>query len=189
MLARAFVDYPLLVYAVPDATQRREAAAFFAQYDLYYGVGHGEVYATSPRLEGVAVWVPSEQLPMCMGRVLGAVPWRVVAGFGRRVGRKLAVPGRYVDARHESLAPYRHWFLSLLGVAPEAQRQGYAGALLRPALKRLDEVGLPCYLETMNGRNVGRYEHFGFKVLEESIVPGTPLTSWAMLHGEPLATK
>ncbi|MCK9357759.1 MAG: GNAT family N-acetyltransferase [Dehalococcoidia bacterium] len=189
MLARAFVDYPLLVHAVADPARREREAAFFAQFDLYYGIRYGEVYATSPRMEGVAVWVPSERLPMTTCRLLGAVPWRVIAAFGRGVGRRLVGPSRHVDARHEVLAPFPHWFLSLLGVAPESQRHGFAGALLRPMLASFDARGLPCYLETMEGRNVARYEHFGFRVLEESSVPGTSLTSWAMLRGNPPQTR
>jgi len=188
MLARAFVDYPLLVHAVPDPARREREAAFFAQFDLHYGIRYGEVYATSPRMEGVAVWVPSERLPMTTRRLLGAVPWRVIAALGRGVGRRLVGPSRHIDARHEVLAPFRHWFLSLLGVAPESQRHGFAGALLRPMLAAIDARGLPCYLETMEGRNVARYEHFGFKVLEESGVPGASLTSWAMLRGNPPRT-
>jgi ribosomal protein S18 acetylase RimI-like enzyme len=126
---------------------------------------------------------------MTTSRVLGTVPWSVVIGFGRRLGRKLLGPGRHIDARHAELAPFRHAFLSLLGVAPEARGQGHAGALLRPMLARLDAQGLPCYLETMDGRHVARYEHFGFRVLEASSVPGTPLTSWAMLRGNPHSTR
>jgi hypothetical protein len=49
-------------------------------------------------------------------------------------------------------------------------------------LKRIDEEGLPCYLETLEKHNVGLYEHFGFKVVNESNVPDTNLTNWAMLR-------
>ena len=75
MLARSFRDYPLLAYVVPDATRREREAFYFCQYDLYYGFRYGEVYATSPQMEGVAVWVPSDYLPMTTARILGAVPW------------------------------------------------------------------------------------------------------------------
>jgi len=47
---------------------------------------------------------------------------------------------------------------------------------------RIDEEGLPCYLETLNEANVPLYEHFGFRVLEKSIIPETKLTNWAMLR-------
>jgi hypothetical protein len=49
-------------------------------------------------------------------------------------------------------------------------------------LARIDEAGLPCYLETLEERNVRIYEHFGFTVAEESAIPETNLTNWAMLR-------
>jgi hypothetical protein len=36
-------------------------------------------------------------------------------------------------------------------------------------LNRLDETGLPCYLETLDEKNVGIYERFGFKLVEKAI--------------------
>ncbi len=55
MLTRAFRDYPLLTYAVPDEAQRDHAANYYCQYVLYYGIRNGEAYATSRRMEGIAV--------------------------------------------------------------------------------------------------------------------------------------
>ena len=49
-------------------------------------------------------------------------------------------------------------------------------------LTRIDEAGLPCYLETLEEQNVPLYEHFGFAVAEESTIPETELTNWAMLR-------
>jgi hypothetical protein len=49
-------------------------------------------------------------------------------------------------------------------------------------LARVDEEGLPCYLETLEEKNVRLYEHFGFKMIEKSAIPETGLTNWAMLR-------
>ncbi len=90
--------------------------------------------------------------------------------------------GQYMDAVHDRLAPFKHWFLQAIGVAPQFQGKGYSGRLLRRMLARIDEAGLPCYLETLEEQNVGLYEHFGFAVIEESAIPETNLTNWAMLR-------
>ena len=189
MLAQSFRDYPLLTYAVPDAPAREKSAFYFCQFDLYYSIRYGLTYATSPQMEGIAAWITSDHFPMTTWRTLCSVPWSVMAGFGRAAGSRLLGPSRHIDARHKALVPFRHWFLALLGVAPEFQGQGYPGALLRPMLASIDAEGLPCYLETMDARNVPRYEHFGFRVIEESRVPDTDLTSWAMLRGNPPQTR
>ena len=90
--------------------------------------------------------------------------------------------GQYIDAVHSRMAPFKHWFLQTIGVDPQFQGRGYASKLLTPMLSRIDEESLPCYLETLEEQNVGLYEHFGFKVIEESKVPNTNLTNWAMLR-------
>jgi len=90
--------------------------------------------------------------------------------------------GQYIDAVHGRLAPFKHWFLQAIGVDPQFQGRGYAGRLLRQMLARIDEAGLPCYLETLEEQNVQLYEHFGFTVAEKSAIPETNLTNWAMLR-------
>lgn len=105
-----------------------------------------------------------------------------MSGFGRAGGSRLKDPSQYIDARHKALAPFRHWNLLFLGVCPDCQGQGYSSLLLRPMLRRIEEEALPCFLETMDASNVPRYQHFGFQVIEKSLVPGTELTTWAMLR-------
>lgn len=182
MLARAFRDYPLLTYAIPDEEQRAQAATHYCQYVLYYGMRYGEAYATSPQMEGIAVWLSSDHFPMTIWRTLCAVPLSVIAGFEQAGGSRLKDPSLFIDARHKALTHYKHWNLLFLGVSPDNQGQGYASLLLRPGLARIDAEGMPCFLETMDERNVPRYQHFGFEVIEQSPVPGTELTTWAMLR-------
>jgi hypothetical protein len=50
---------------------------------------------------------------------------------------------------------------------------------------RIDREGLPCYLETENEKNLPMYQRYGFRVLEESQLPGTETASWAMLREKP----
>jgi hypothetical protein len=57
--------------------------------------------------------------------------------------------------------------------------------LLKPMFSRIDKEGLPCFLETQAEKNVALYEHLGFRVVEEGIVPGSGVKSWAMLRGNP----
>jgi GNAT superfamily N-acetyltransferase len=72
----------------------------------------------------------------------------------------------------------------MLGVDPDYQGKGYASQLLRPMLARADKEGIPCYLETQLGKNVALYEHFGFRVAEQGIIPGSNVMSWAMVRGK-----
>ena len=77
---------------------------------------------------------------------------------------------------------FPHWYLQLLGVDPVYQGKGYASILLRAMFARIDEERLPCYVETQNEKNVPIYQHYGFKVVEEGIFPGSEVNTWAMLR-------
>jgi ribosomal protein S18 acetylase RimI-like enzyme len=140
------------------------------------------MYATSQNLEGIAVWLPSDNYPVTLWRLLRFVPLSEILGFGIYRGSRMKGLGQYIDAVHSRLAPFKHWFLQAIGVDPQLQGRGYASKLLRPMLARIGEEGLPCYLDTLEGQNVRLYEHFGFRVIEESNVPDTNLTNWAMLR-------
>jgi len=182
VLARAFQNYTLLQYYFPDELKRQKIATYFLASAVFSGIRYGEIYATSSNLEGIAVWMPSENYPVTSLRLLRSVPLSIIFGFGRYGGFRIRQPGEYMDAAHRRLAPFRHWFLEVIGVDPRFQGKGYAGKLLRSMLARTDKEGLPCYLETLNEQNALLYEHFGFEVVEKSTITGTSLTNWAMLR-------
>ena len=182
VLALAFQNYPLLQYGFPGELEREKMASYFFQYFLSYCVRYGEVYATSPNLEGIAVWIPSTNYPVTFWRLLHSVPPLIIFGLGMHRGFKMRRLGEYLDTVHKRLTPFKHWFLQTIGIAPQFQGKGYAGKLLRPMLSKIDEEGLPCYLETLDEQNVSLYEHFGFKIVDKSNVPETSLTNWAMLR-------
>ena len=90
--------------------------------------------------------------------------------------------GGHLDNVHHRLVPFKHWYLWTVGVQPDSQGKGYASRLIRPMLSRIDKAGLPCYLETLDERNVPVYERLGFKVIDKSIIPDTSFINWAMLR-------
>ena len=182
VLVRAFHEYPLLTYYYPDTLNRQKVAGYFLSFAVLAGIRYGEVFATSPDMEGIAVWMPSENYPVSVWKMLRAIPLSVIFGFGRSGGYKMKLAGEHIDAVHKRLATFRHGFLQTIGVDPQFQGNGYAGKLLRPVLARMDKDSLPCYLETLDEKNVALYEHFGFGVIDKSAIRQTELTSWAMLR-------
>ena len=81
-----------------------------------------------------------------------------------------------VERRHPAEG---HWYLDGLATDPAFQRRGIGSALLTPVLQRCDEHGLPAYLETQKPENLPFYGRFGFRVLDEISVSGSP-TIWQM---------
>lgn len=182
VLSRAFHNYPLLQYYFPEELERKKIALYLVSVAIFSGIRYGEIYATSPNLEGVAVWFPPGNYPVTIWKLVRSVPLSVIFGFGRYGGGRMRQLNEYIDAVHQRLVPFGHWYLQVIGVDPQFQGKGYAGKLLEPMLARIDEEGLPCYLETIDEHNVSFYEHFGFAVIEKSTIPETNLTNWAMLR-------
>ncbi|OGN94714.1 MAG: hypothetical protein A2Y89_01185 [Chloroflexi bacterium RBG_13_51_18] len=182
VLAKAFQEYPLTAYFIPDASKRlRKQASSFGGL-IWNGIQYGEVYATSSKMEGVAVWFLSDNRKI--------PPWRrpfigrlfTMLFVDRALLKRQKAFGEYAGAVRKRVAPFPHWYLQVLGVDPEYQGQGFSSRLVKPMFSRADKEGLSCFLETQAERNVALYEHLGFRVVEEGIIPGSGIKSWAMLR-------
>jgi len=182
VLGRAFAEYELLRYYFHDETQRHAIAKTFVFIALSVCLKYGEVYATSEKLEGVAAWLPPGKAPFGGWQIMRSVPLPVLFRFARLGASRLRSYGAYVDKLHRKLVPYPHWYLQIIGVDPAYQGQGFSSRLLRPALERIDWERMPCFLETNTGKNAAIYRRFGFEIISEDKLPGTEVTSFAMLR-------
>ena len=182
MLARAFQEDPLIGYFFPDASERKNKSSYIFEFLIRYGVLYGEVYAISPNLEGVAVWLPSEKADVSFWRMMRSGGLLMIPKISKEVIGRQRYFSQYVTPMHKRHAPFCHWFLQTIGVDPMFQGKGYASTLLKAMFARIDAEHLPCYVETQNEKNVSIYQHYGFKVVEEVIIPGTEISHWAMLR-------
>jgi len=182
MAAGAFQDNPLSVHFFPDVSERKNKLPYIFQFMISYGLLYGEAYATSPNLEGVAVWLPSEKARMTRRGDIGNGGLSKLFKVERKAAAKWRSFDDYVSSLHKRHVPFTHWYLQLLGIAPAYQGKGYASTLLKAMFTRIDKESLPCFLETDEKGNVSFYQHYGFKVVEEGIVPGSEVTIWAMLR-------
>jgi len=182
MLSRAFKDDPFNTYAFPDPEERVKKMPYVYRFLLRYYISYGGSFITSLRLEGVAVWIHSDNLEMSSWRILtsGAI-WPGIK-MGMKAGRKMQELDIYITKKHRELVPNKHWYLLLLAVDPKHQGKGYASQLLNEMLNVIDGEGLPCYLETEGNQNVSIYQHFGFKVIDEFTIPNTNDKLVAMLR-------
>ena len=183
-LARAFQNYPLFANFIPEASKRNLLLPDLFQFLIRCGVLHGEVYATSPRLEGIAVCFPSEKANMTLWKMIRVRGFTLIYDCFRaaKLISRLLFYNEYASKLHNRHAHCPHCHLFLIGVDPVFQGRGYASALIKPIISRLDRERLPCYLETQDEKNIPIYQHYGFKVVEVGTVPGTELNHWAMLR-------
>ena len=185
MLARAFHDYPQYDHTLSNLEERARKLPEIKEFMVRYGVMYGEVYSISSNLEGIAVWLPywdaevtRETAYKCGGRELKI-------SLGKEYYKRYKPIVECEDRCHKQFADFFHWYLYPIGVDPIHQGKGYAGQLLRAKLAEVDKQNVPCYLETNREKNVSLYEHFGFEIMEEGIVPDTKVPYWAMLRKIP----
>jgi len=182
VLGRAFTEYELLRYHFQDKTERHAVAVTFGFVALSVCLKYGEAYASSAKMEGVAAWLPPGKAPFGGWRIIRSVPLSVLFRFGRQGASRMQAYGRYIDNMHRKLVPYPHWYLQIIGVDPAYQGQGFSSQLVRPMLERIDREHLPCFLETNTEKKVAIYRRFKFEVVSEDKIPGTEVTSFAMLR-------
>ncbi len=180
MLGRAFHDNPMSVYILPDEAERSRPLTWMFDRTTRYGHLFGEVYTTTGKVDGAAIWLPPGSPPISGERVIRAGMAEMPQKMGAEPFQRLMVMKRTNDELRGRDAPEPHWYLWTLGVDPPRQGQGVGGALLQPVLARADGEGLPCYLETDKDINVPFYRRHGFEVLVEDDLPGTAFHYWTM---------
>jgi ribosomal protein S18 acetylase RimI-like enzyme len=182
MLARAFFSDPKMTHLIPEVSARTDRSKYLFEFEIRYGLLYGEVWATSPACEGVCVWLPSEKSAISLWRAFRAGGFRLRSQLGPDGFNRLLAFSDRVDALHAQHLPVPHTYLFFIGVDPAHQGKGYAAKLIRPMLERLDAKGMPCYLNTQNGKNAGLYEHFGFRVVDRQMIPGSSIMHTAMVR-------
>ena len=182
VLGRAFTEYELLRHYFQDEKKRCAVAQTFCFIALSVCLKYGEVYASSEKMEGVAAWLPPGKAPFGGWQVIRSVPLSILFRFVRQGASRMQAYDRYWRNLHRKLVPYSYWYLHIIGVDPVYHGQGFASRLVRPILERIDQEQMPCLVETHAEKNVAIYRQFGFEVISEGKIPGTELTSFAMLR-------
>lgn len=182
VLARAFIHDPMMQSIFPDEPRKEEKLTLLFKVIVRYGLKYGEVYAPSSDIEGVAIWITSENTDMSLLKLEQCGLSEFSSQVAPEALAKLIYLNDFASARNNIHAPFKHWYLAFIGVDPNQHGKGLASALIKPMLERFDSEGLPCYLETATEKNVAIYEHFGFRLIEKMQVPGTEVYFYAMIR-------
>lgn len=179
-LAQAFLADPMWSYIVADEKARPDALRRMFDALIRFRSRYGLVYST-PEVAGVACWgAPGAGHTLWrMLRTGFALP-RVFLSYDPQTRQRAMTTLEQVDRVHKELMPEPHWYLEVLGVAPDHQSQGVGGALLEPLLARAEAEVLPCYLETLTESNAAFYSRRGFRVVREQALADSGLTVWYM---------
>jgi GNAT superfamily N-acetyltransferase len=155
LIAHAFVELPPTRWLVADGAERRRrlAAQFVILVEHAFNVGHVEV--TSDR-NAAAVWFHNDgdepPPPPDYDR-------RLAAAAGPHLPRFQALDDAF--AAHHPHEPHHH--LAFLAVLPGRQSRGLGSLLLSHHHQRLDEAGIPAYLEASTTRSRDLYLRHGYR--------------------------
>jgi len=179
--ARAFADDPTTRYLIPDSDKRTSLRYTFEYYLKVSALTGGSTYITSPRCEGVAMWIEPEHKEPLLSHLRAGFPFLPLRAGWSHLKRETELNLHFGRLRRE-LAPKRHMYLAVLAVDPAFQGQGFGSRLVRPMLQRLDELKMPAYLETQCKRNIDMYRRWDFELLREEPMPDADLKLYLMLR-------
>jgi ribosomal protein S18 acetylase RimI-like enzyme len=167
-LAAAFADDPVFGWLVGGSSRRHTRLERYFAIQLAHAFADGHVW-TSDGLHGAALCMPPGRWRV-PPRLMAANSGRFTSVFRGRLPRAVGLLAA-IERRHPRGA---HLYFSYIGVAPDAQGRGLGSRLMRPALDRCDEEGLPAYLEASSERNAALYERLGFQCTEVLRFAGSP---------------
>jgi GNAT superfamily N-acetyltransferase len=180
VLARAFARDPMVVW--PIGLGNDLEARIHRHFELVNErfAAAGWMYRAGDGLGAMALLPPdSEGLEAAIGSEIR----NEIAALSDDDGSRYERMWSWVSTCHP---PERHWLLDQLAVDPAAQGRGIGGTMLRFAISRAEDDGLPLFLETGVAGNVSLYEQFGFRVMGEGDAPGDGPHIW-FLRWDPSA--
>ena len=179
--ADAYRDYPLHNWLTKGKYDEK-ASKLIMQISLKTMTEDAIIYADSEEINGFAVWIPfgfsgSKTMPFLCN---GGVKLIFHSGFGI-IGRLLTYENYAMNLKKEFTDNY-DWYLYNLSIKKDAQGKGSASKLMRPMLQFCDDERMVAYLETNKDVNVGLYQHYGFELKKEELIPKSPVTHYAMVR-------
>lgn len=177
-LARAFQNDPLQTYVFPDPVERAARSPAHFLPILRYGLQFGEVWTSGGGANGAAVWLGPDAWEVTPERAASAGLDQLPAILGEDAAHRFFSTLGAIDPYHQRDVPRDHWYVMVVGVAPEAQGRGLGRALLQPVMDRAEAAGQPCYLETAQPNNVPFYTRLGFQQLVDTVEPESGLRLW-----------
>jgi GNAT superfamily N-acetyltransferase len=171
LLTEAFAHDPLWRWALPGegmATWWRFLVGSALRYPCTWVAGD---------FAAAAVWIPPGGVELTHDEEQRVEPL-LQELIGPRTPQVVGLLERF-EASHPR--DVEHHYLSLLGTADRYRGQGLGMALLAENLRRIDEEGMPAYLESSNPANDRRYEAVGFRRIGGFTTPDgeqTVATMW-----------
>lgn len=178
VIARAFFNDPLFAHFFPARATR--LARLIALYTFRLKTQLADVFATSPALEGLAIWEGTCSHRPVLSPATLPPALAMAAGVGWAALVRMIRFQRWAERQRQAVIRPPYGYLDTLVVDPRHQGRGFAGRLVRPFLEQAITAGQPVYLETQNPCNLDIYAHFGFRIIARSRAPGAGVDHYCL---------
>jgi ribosomal protein S18 acetylase RimI-like enzyme len=175
-LVQAFDDDPIINWFLRQDDKR--ALGFDCMFRTCLcslSLPHGEVFTTN-ECTGGALWFPPYTWKTGVVKELFMLPKLTRMASFRGLKRILNL----FDAMEKAHPNNRHYYLQVLGVAPEHQGKGIGNAMIQPILERCDREGCGAYLENSKESNNVFYQKRGFVITGEIHASSKAPPLWQM---------
>ncbi|WP_158558298.1 GNAT family N-acetyltransferase [Spongiactinospora gelatinilytica] len=161
IIATSFHEQEISAWTIPPDDDRRRVMPPLFSMAAESALVHGEVHATAD-LSAVAVWFPqgAEPLPETPDRDAR------VEAFAGPHWERIRRMEEEMDKRHPQDP---HHYLAFLAVLPGHQGRRMGTRLLAEYHRKLDEAGMPAYLEASSTRSRRLYLRHGYQDLGDPI--------------------
>jgi ribosomal protein S18 acetylase RimI-like enzyme len=184
LMVRSFFHSTLYTWIAPDEEERLRILNNMFRYRVrswLSGAVITELALERGTIVGSATWVPPRDAERS-GADQTSPPAGVFEGLSPGVVERWLQFQPVIEAQEKTI-PQPCWDLAPIAVSPEAQGRGIGSLLLRRKLREIDGACQAAFLATQDRNNLGIYEHFGFRKIDEiPIVPGGPV-SFSMFRG------
>ena len=180
-LKDAFKDDPLWAEVFRTDPHKDKSLSGFFTIPLLYGMKFGKVYATSPQIEGVAVWVPGKYANMTSWGMLRCGALQYGMKMGKDSIRNLSIISRQLGPDRKRLMkdePYI--YLTMIGIRSGKQGKGLGSKIMNTIKEECDREGVHLYLETEKEDNLPFYEKHGLMVLQKIVFEKINQPMWEM---------
>ena len=177
--ADAYQDYPLHNWFTKGEYDAK-ASKLLMQISLKTMTEDAVIYADSEEINGFAAWLPfgftgNKAIPFLLSGGL-----KLILHSGLGIINRLSAYENYAMGLKKEYTDNYDWYLFNLSIKKDAQGKGIASKLMRPMLEFCDNENMVCYLETNKESNVTLYQHYGFQLAEQKLVPKSNVIHYAM---------
>ena len=182
VLGQAFAKDPFMAYMLPDATTRVQQLTKLFLPLIRFSLRCGGV-EIAPGGGGVLGWISGEtfSLPFKVLELVRSgliwLPW----SMGLSAFKRLQAHDSICEHALKQNAPKDFAYLWVVGVHPDYAGRGLGKQMIQAALDEMRRRGhSTCFLRTENPKNVGLYEHLGFKQILTETPSDSGIQYWLM---------